>query len=874
MKNFTLITVLILLFFPAFGQEFPVVKQNFFPKPASGGNVSFVAHNKVLYVANKTAAGGRLFQYDGAWKEITTVNSGILSTNINNMVAFDGRLFLATDEGISIKDGSNWTSYTHANSDLSYYFVYSITANDKLIAVSTDEGISYKLHSAKHWVNLSYTSLGLRGYSQSLLKDQIAIQGSYIYVSTWLIRATLRINWESAEFRLIEGDVSSGIAFHDTNTFLCLSKYNSLRQVFDTSLGPMIGNGNWLTDHSWMNRSVFTDKFGKIWVINPDKGKVTLNTLKNGKYLGGYFAIPVSTQIGDSTILAYDNVTDSVYSLNDNIAFSMNDVRNPKESFRPDMGFLDINRISTPVSYNGTVSGDIDFGNRHFEAPKGENTYAIFSSGLWIGGLDDDDNLHMAAMTYRQHGDDFWPAPLDPVTGKYNPQDSERFARVWKVNKSDVQKHINLYGINQVVKESQTAEAIWNWPGNRTVGSADSLAPFVDQNGNGIYEPGKGDYPDFPGDQCIFWVMNDMAHPHGETGGVPLGVEIQGLAYAFSCDDLSSNDPKDGINYTTFYRYKIINQSDSDYKNVTVGMFHDPDLGYYGDDFVGCHVTENMGYCYNGDPVDEGIKGYDTLPPMISSVILNAPSFIHDQVDGDGDGLIDEDDEKRFMGHFMSYQNSFTTYGNPYEDIHYYNYLNGLWKNGDCITADYKQGQTGVNCTSYLYSDTTDPSLSKISWTEPKVGNLPSDRRFLTSSFPFSLSAKQSVDFEFALVYSRDLNMVNQLPKNISYVKAVKDWYYKGSTPSCYKPLSLDEVLAQGHAKIYPVPTTSSITIETESNIKAVQIIDLNGRMVGKIKPDKNIRKLEVSLLYLNAGIYFVQTSTETGTLTNRILRL
>ena len=37
-----------------------------------------------------------------------------------------------------------------------------------------------------------------------------------------------------------------------------------------------------------------------------------------------------------------------------------------------------------------------------------------------------------------------------------------------------------------------------------------NLAPFVDQKGDGIYDPTEGDYPDIEGDQAIWWVMNDV----------------------------------------------------------------------------------------------------------------------------------------------------------------------------------------------------------------------------------------------------------------------------------------------------------------------------------------------------------------------------
>ena len=42
-----------------------------------------------------------------------------------------------------------------------------------------------------------------------------------------------------------------------------------------------------------------------------------------------------------------------------------------------------------------------------YEIPKGSNKNSMFAGALWIGGVDDGGNLKVAAMTYRQGGNDF-----------------------------------------------------------------------------------------------------------------------------------------------------------------------------------------------------------------------------------------------------------------------------------------------------------------------------------------------------------------------------------------------------------------------------------------------------------------------------------
>ena len=48
------------------------------------------------------------------------------------------------------------------------------------------------------------------------------------------------------------------------------------------------------------------------------------------------------------------------------------------------------------------------------EIPQGlENI--MFAGALWIGGVDDNNQIKVAGQTYRQSGSDYWPGPLDNV---------------------------------------------------------------------------------------------------------------------------------------------------------------------------------------------------------------------------------------------------------------------------------------------------------------------------------------------------------------------------------------------------------------------------------------------------------------------------
>ena len=85
---------------------------------------------------------------------------------------------------------------------------------------------------------------------------------------------------------------------------------------------------------------------------------------------------------------------------------------------------LNINNVRTLILGGGDMWWDLN--NAVYEIPQGSNKHSMFAGALWIGGLDDQDNLKVAAMTYRQDGNDFWPGPLngDQMSNEYGSRGS------------------------------------------------------------------------------------------------------------------------------------------------------------------------------------------------------------------------------------------------------------------------------------------------------------------------------------------------------------------------------------------------------------------------------------------------------------------
>lgn len=392
---------------------------------------------------------------------------------------------------------------------------------------------------------------------------------------------------------------------------------------------------------------------------------------------------------------------------------------------------LDVNNVRTTILNGGDMWWNLS--NARYEIPKvipgtGQvSKHSLFSGALWIGGITNG-NLRIAAQTYRQSGNDFFPGPLTLGTATVSQSICLEYDKIWKVSLTE----INRFRNGELGNRDNATEDIVNWPSviNKPgLGFDRYLAPFFDNNLDGNYNVDDGDYPSFDQnviqnipDMMLFWVVNDKGNIHSETQGLPIGLEIQTVAFAYSTND--------EVNNMTFYRNTIYNRSNETIDSCVFGQWVDADLGNYIDDYVECDVTRNLGICYNGDDNDEGILGYGLNPPSVGVNFFEGPRR--------------PDSSEIGLTKFVYYDNNRNPInGNPDRPEHYWNYLNGRWKNGqifrygkDGVTAG--GGIANADTASFMFPGATDPGKRPL-WTERTAGNQPNDRRFLQTAGSFSL---------------------------------------------------------------------------------------------------------------------------------------
>ncbi len=467
---------------------------------------------------------------------------------------------------------------------------------------------------------------------------------------------------------------------------------------------------------------------------------------------------------------------------------------------------VDVNNINAAVLVHGDMWWQPDSGKFHCYFPADSTKNISGPGAIWMSGYDAAGQLHIAAQTYRQNGNDYWPGPLN-TSDTLIYTTSQNWAKIWKVSNSDIQYFLSL-SIHTV---SNTPQSVLTWPGKGNVNAqgnagisltiTNDMAPFVDLNGNGIYEPLSGEYPDIKGDQALWWVFSDNGPTHTTTNGRPLDVEIHAMAYAYKRNTLIDN--------VVYYEYSIVNRSSNTYNNFRIAQFDMPVLGRssYFETYIGFDSAWRMSITYNGTNDNGGgfgtPRGYGLNPPISGITMIALPGDV-------GSSYIP-------VGNFIYYNNDASIVGNPAVDTEYNNYMRGKFKNGEHVSDDYTG--SGVPTVGYgsgpdcNYVFTGDPSIN-TQWSECATNNTPGDRRYVLSSNDFTLSAGSTQKIVLALVVADTL--AGGCPfANFNGIGIVADtaWanYYYPPAPI---PSSVSSVAQPNSITIYPNPAHDKLYIE------------------------------------------------------------
>ncbi len=505
---------------------------------------------------------------------------------------------------------------------------------------------------------------------------------------------------------------------------------------------------------------------------------------------------------------------------------------------------ININNINATVMVHGDMWWDPTLGIAACKFPNGSQKIISFASSIWLSAIDNSDQLHVSAQTYRQGGNDYWPGPLD-AADTLTYATSHDWAKIWKINKTDIDAFLGL----STHSVSTTPMSILTWPGKGNLFATGNggaplsittdMAPFVDVNGDGIYDPILGDYPDIKGDQALWWVFSDNGPTHNNTNGNKLGIEVHAMSYAWNRGTYIDN--------SIFYEYDLLNKSTNNYNNFRLALWSDADLGYYYDDFIGFDSTRRMAIEYNGTQDDGAGAGHPA-----NSYGLNPPQVGYSFAYTPGDGLTSFEP----AGSFTTYNNDFSAIGIPNIDSNSYNYMHSKLENGKSIAWNRRLGTApcgGFDSTAdlkYLYPD--DPS-NPTGWSECNCGNLPGDRRFILSTNDFTLNIGEQ---KKVVIVQSVADSAGGCPvTNFDKIKTVADTAHNAyRRAASHTPVIPPKSIP--HA--YPNPAHDYLYLENGGktiNVETISIINSIGQKI-PCEPILSNNKYSINILFLPCGVY------------------
>ncbi len=306
----------------------------------------------------------------------------------------------------------------------------------------------------------------------------------------------------------------------------------------------------------------------------------------------------------------------------------------------------------------------------------GQGVSAFLAGAYWIGAKDEADNLKLTAQKYEraQGKTSYWAGP------GYDVSDCANWDNQYRIKKEDLDKFLADLADGSI--DDEIPFAILGWPGKANPHFMDlygfempniSMAPFVDNDQDGIYDPDKGDYPNtLEAAEVVFWIMNDYS---GNSQFDPPKTSIATTAYSFK----DENDI--ALNNSTVYNVQIVNKSETTLKDFIFSLWYDPSLGCPYDDYYGCLPEKDLAFIYNQDVEDGdfgcscsgGIFTYcQNIPIMGVKLIRN--------------GLNVQDGE--VMNNYLMYNRASGQMQNTLSPVtaqEHYNNMQGLWRDGDPI---------------------------------------------------------------------------------------------------------------------------------------------------------------------------------------------
>lgn len=477
-----------------------------------------------------------------------------------------------------------------------------------------------------------------------------------------------------------------------------------------------------------------------------------------------------------------------------------------------------------------------------------------------LGGFFPDGYLQV--ISERLQPDVFVPGPIPPDSSVPDSTLCNYFDRFWRITETQIQQHQNDLADGNL---DDPIPEIMEWPGrgNPLLPSLPldmPLAPFLDLNGNNVYEPQLGEYPSLPRQpanlpvlaptEMVWWMFSNANDMHSE-----LRVNFGCTAYQLDGSD------DEVLDRTSFYLIEVNNRSVQNLDSTYLALEITPQLGCPSDDYMGFSEYSNL-YFYNADETD-GISENCTCdvnpppfcetPPVVGLqfirglqrfVFLPGTTLIADTL---GSGV-----------EYLTYSRDYggdtppgTTHPANYWEM--YNYLSGSWRDSSPLTFGEDGYQQSEPTNRVFPGNPAHPG----SWSMGNAGEQPGHFRAYMSSYTNYFPIGESNYLLFGVTEFPDVGATPDfIPLNYLMDQNVSRTHDRWNLVESDQLTHLMEPVV-----IYPNPTTREFTVTIDHvSIQRIEIYSTQGQQIHN-SSTTTIRLPES----LPAGLYLVRAIDELG---------
>jgi hypothetical protein len=565
----------------------------------------------------------------------------------------------------------------------------------------------------------------------------------------------------------------------------------------------------------------------------------------------------------------------------------------------------------TELTSGQNLSASIGLGTKVITSPYGlpGATYDGLSgcynlSEHFVGFIGSNDTVSNPLSSFSDQYDEL-PGPYT-TSALYDELLEAKYNRPYHLSLQMIEDHID-----SVQSGSSTYIPVWqirNWPahGNAALGQAADLAPFVDNNSNGVYEPLQGEYPKIYGNDCVFSITH-----YRDNGNTDKALEFHSYVYTQACDTTETFD-------NVLMRKVQIHSRGAIIDSLFFGGRFDGDLGNFSDDYAGTNVGLGLVYNYNADAFDEnnsGRIGYQDTLAAQGLMVLKGFKQANDGLDnaigilpgqsvngyGFNDGIVDNEYTGLSSVNIFSGTNAPIGMSDPTSATQWYNVLNGLFRFGDQMYYG-GNGFPGGSCvttieTNYMYpgdSDTlnwgtegVDPGFA---WSEfepcgsGSTSNPAGDRRGGYSFGKTALNNGGVVELDYAYLIKRQsapaATIFEPVTDLFTKASAIRSAFLSNDGPCGinFDPIPEDLGIGENSTNgedlftVYPNPTAGLIRVNGISETGAtIRIFDMNGKLLQTVTDYQAMQVIDLS--ELEGNLFILQISSDSKTAQERVVK-